>query len=125
MWPHLDSIRKLRLARRTWAQVAEAIDQAGGPKVAASTCLNFYKRAVKLSRKGKLPLGFVDPFATQPAPAPPQPPTVPVPPSATSTPFEDEDPLLRIEEPPKEESINERKLRLFREQREKEQREKR
>jgi len=74
LWPHLDSIRKLRLARRTWAQVAEAIHQAGGPKVAATTCYNFYKRAVNLSRKGKLPLGFVDPFQGQvvaPEPAEP------------------------------------------------------
>lgn len=73
LWPHLDSIRKLRLARRTWVQVAEAIHQAGGPKLAATTCYNFYKRAVNLSRKGKLPLGFVDPFAAPAQPASPAP----------------------------------------------------
>jgi hypothetical protein len=82
LWPHLETIRKMRLRRHTWAQVAEAVHQAGGPKLAATTCYNFYKRAVNLSRKGKLPLGFVDPSAGAPEPAPTQPASAPTAPTA-------------------------------------------
>jgi hypothetical protein len=74
LWPHLQLIRTMRLGRHTWAAIAEAIHQAGGPKVAVNTVYQFYKRVADRARKGKgLPLGFEDPFAGTPAPAPAQP----------------------------------------------------
>jgi hypothetical protein len=93
LWAHLELIRKMRLGRRPWREIAEAIEKAGGPKVAFNTVHNFYKRVANRAKSGKgLPLGFEDPFSgtplspraapSQPAGAKPSPETTPTQPES-------------------------------------------
>ncbi|HEY0790252.1 MAG TPA: hypothetical protein VGD78_04230 [Chthoniobacterales bacterium] len=71
LWDHLELIRTMRMGRHTWAEIAEGIKDAGGPKVGLTTVYNFYKRAVDRARKGKpRPFGFEDPFANLASPGP-------------------------------------------------------
>ena len=53
LWPHLDRIRKLRLARKSWLEVAAEL-QTLGVQVSPQAIGRFFDRA----RKAKLPVGF-------------------------------------------------------------------
>jgi hypothetical protein len=59
--PHLDEIRALRMARRTWREIASHLKATHGIKIAPSNVYRFFKRAVQ---RKKLPLGFEDEPAT-------------------------------------------------------------
>lgn len=124
LWPHLEEIRSLRRARKTWLEIAEHLQQRHGLKITLRAVRNFFVRATNPNRR--IPAGLeehVHAPPRHPAPVPPPSNALPVPPAAAPNPLEEQDPLLRIEEPPKVEGINERKRRLLREQREREQRE--
>jgi hypothetical protein len=87
LWPHLQLIRTMRLGRHTWAEIAEAIHKAGGPKAAVNTVYQFYKRVAERAKKGKgLPLGFEDPFAGTNAPPAPARPSAGTPPEPAPSP---------------------------------------
>jgi hypothetical protein len=60
--PHLDEIRAMRRARRTWREIATHLRAAHGIKIAPSNVYRFFKRAVQ---GRKLPLGFEDPPTTE------------------------------------------------------------
>ena len=124
--PHLDAIRAMRRAHKTWQEIAQHLNEAHGLKTSFTTVYNFFKRVTERAKKGKgpLPLGYED-DAVRPQPA--APPPVPSGPPRASEAYAsiEDDPELRPIEPPKEETINERKRRLYREQQEREQREKR
>ena len=84
--PHLETIRAMRRARKTWQQIAEHLQQAHGVKTSFTTVYNFFKRVTERARKGKslLPLGYEEapPAAVPAGPAqpvgapPPRQPTV-------------------------------------------------
>ncbi len=59
--PHLDEIRAMRRARRTWREIAAHLRATHGIKIAPSNVYRFFKRAVQ---RKKLPLGFEDEPAT-------------------------------------------------------------
>jgi hypothetical protein len=131
LWAHLELIRKMRLGRRPWREIAEAIEKAGGPKVAFNTVHNFYKRVANRAKSGKgLPLGFEDPFSGAPlappaAPAPLAASAAPPPPVSHPSPLPGEDVFIEPEDtPPVDLTPNKtRKLRELKAQREREQRE--
>lgn len=121
LWDHWPLIRSLRKARKTWAEVAAAVEEASGKKltVAPSTVCNFYRRIEERKRRGKrpFPIGYEEPAPAAPSvPAQrsagvrPQ-PKPPVPPGA------DDDML----EPVVEETVSERKARELREKRQRDQ----
>ena len=53
LWPHLERIRKLRLARKSWLEVAAELETLG-VRVSPQAIGRFFDRA----RKAKLPAGF-------------------------------------------------------------------
>ena len=55
LWPHLDEIRKMRLARRSWPEIADKLRESG-VRIDRSSVQKFFKRA----QKSKVPLGFSD-----------------------------------------------------------------
>ena len=59
--PHLDEIRAMRRARRTWREIADHLRATHGIKIAPSNVYRFFKRA---AQRKKLPLGFEDEPAT-------------------------------------------------------------
>ena len=59
--PHLDEIRAMRRARRTWREIAAHLRATHGIKIAPSNVYRFFKRAVQ---RRKLPLGFEEQPAT-------------------------------------------------------------
>ena len=59
--PHLDEIRAMRRARRTWREIAAHLKATHGIKIAPSNVYRFFKRAVQ---QKKLPLGFEEQPAT-------------------------------------------------------------
>jgi len=65
LWDHWPRIRDMRRARKTWAEIASAIEQASGKKlkVAPSTVCNFYRRIENRKRRGKrpFPIGYEEP----------------------------------------------------------------
>ncbi len=85
--PHLETIRALRLKRRTWRQVAEVLKTEHGLEIDPAAIYKFFKRRVRPS--ARQPLGF--PTA---APAAGNLPTVqPTPESPAADPsFEPSDP---------------------------------
>jgi hypothetical protein len=60
--PHLDEIRAMRRARRTWREITAHLRATHGIKIAPSNVYRFFKRAVQ---RKKLPLGFEDEPATE------------------------------------------------------------
>jgi hypothetical protein len=54
LWPHLPLIRKLRLARKTWPEVAEELDKLG-VSINRSTVRRFFER---FQKRKELPSGF-------------------------------------------------------------------
>src|SRR5690242_15104317 len=110
LWEHYETIQKMRLARKSWPTIALHL-QVHGVSISHTAVYNFFKRATRILREGKLPLGFKDPrsSATQPVP------DASVQPAAEVT-FPQDDPLLRPEESQQAAplSINERKrLRIL------------
>lgn len=78
--PHLETIRALRLKRRTWQQVAETLKAEHGLEINRTAVYKFFKRRVRPS--ARQPLGFPAPTATSgshPASA------VAIPPTATTS----------------------------------------
>jgi hypothetical protein len=75
LWQHWELIRSMRRARKTWKQVAEALEQVHGLKTSHKTIHNFVKRALRIRKEGRLPFGWEDPEPepSQPAPAPAKP----------------------------------------------------
>jgi len=59
--PHIDEIRAMRRARRTWREIAAHLRATHGIRIAPSNVYRFFKRAV---HRRKLPLGFEDEPAT-------------------------------------------------------------
>ena len=59
--PHLDEIRTMRRARRTWREIAGHLRAAHGIKIAPSNVYRFFKRSVQ---RRKLPLGFEEESTT-------------------------------------------------------------
>src|ERR1700758_640093 len=55
--PHLDEIRAMRRARRTWREIAADLRSMHGIKIAPSNVYRFFKRT---GQRKKLPLGFED-----------------------------------------------------------------
>jgi hypothetical protein len=53
LWPHIDMIRKLRLARRTWASIADEL-QKMGVSTSPQAIGQFFRRA----KSGKRPCGW-------------------------------------------------------------------
>jgi hypothetical protein len=53
LWAHLDTIRAMRRARRTWAEIALVLERDHGIKTSLGTVRNFFKRA-----SANVPLGF-------------------------------------------------------------------
>jgi hypothetical protein len=56
LWAHLETIRKLRWKRRTWAAIALHLKESYGVETTASTVFKFFKRAAI----GRVPIGFTD-----------------------------------------------------------------
>jgi hypothetical protein len=61
LWDHYETIQKMRLARKSWPAISLHLDQAHGVKADHTTIYNFFKRATRILREGRLPLGFKDP----------------------------------------------------------------
>ncbi len=76
--PHLETIRALRLKRRTWRQVAAALKTEHGLEIDPAAVYKFFKRRVRPSTRQ--PLGFPSPTA---APSGHAAPAVAPPPAAT------------------------------------------
>ncbi len=76
--PHLETIRALRLKRRTWQQVAETLKAEHGLEINRTAVYKFFKRRVRPS--ARQPLGFPTLAATSSHPAP----AAAIPPSATT-----------------------------------------
>jgi hypothetical protein len=65
LWKHLETIRSLRLARKTWREVAEALARDHQIKMPASSICRFFVRA----KKARLPAGMKpEPVRPQPQP---------------------------------------------------------
>ena len=56
LWRHLETIRKLRRKRRTWAAIALHLKESHGVETTAATVFKFFKRAAI----GRVPIGFTD-----------------------------------------------------------------
>jgi hypothetical protein len=67
--PHLETIRSLRRAHKTWQEIARILREEHGVKTSASTVHNFFKRVTERARKGKdaLPLGYEEAAPPQPS----------------------------------------------------------
>lgn len=88
--PHLETIRALRLKRRTWRQVAEALKTGHGLEIDPAAIYKFFKRRVRPS--ARQPLGFPSASATGGSRAASSPPA-PIPDdAATDLSFEPIDP---------------------------------
>ncbi len=88
--PHLETIRALRLKRRTWRQVAETLKTECGLEIDPAAIYKFFKRRVRPS--ARQPLGFPTVSATGGSRAALSPP-VPIPDdAATDLSFEPIDP---------------------------------
>ena len=57
LWPHLEEIRALRRARKSWREISETMAKEHGIKQTLQGVRLFFKRAT--ARK-ELPLGFVN-----------------------------------------------------------------
>jgi hypothetical protein len=82
LWDHVEAIRTLRRARKTWKEIGEHLEREHGLKLAHRTIRNFYVRYTRRLRSKTLPAGYEpDNEAAAPAPArpaagaPPPPPT--------------------------------------------------
>ena len=71
LWPHLDLIRKLRLSRRSWPEIAAELSTVG-IRMNPWAIRRFFKRA----QGRKLPLGFGPVSTRAPVPTPPAQPAV-------------------------------------------------
>jgi hypothetical protein len=98
LWKHLDAIRQMRVARKTWAQIAEHIGKAEGRAISFTTVHNFFRRAAERQKKGKglFPLGYSDPFTNEPQN--PSPPASPDDPEPTASPKTTKEKLLQRKE---------------------------
>jgi hypothetical protein len=56
LWAHLETIRKLRRKRQTWAAIALHLKESHGVETTAETVFKFFKRAAI----GRVPIGFTD-----------------------------------------------------------------
>jgi hypothetical protein len=56
LWRHLETIRKLRRKRQTWAAIALHLKESHGVETTAETVFKFFKRAAI----GRVPIGFTD-----------------------------------------------------------------
>jgi hypothetical protein len=56
LWAHLETIRKLRRKRQTWAAIALHLKESHGLETTAATVFKFFKRAAI----GRVPIGFTD-----------------------------------------------------------------
>jgi hypothetical protein len=56
LWAHLETIRKLRRKRQTWAAIALHLKESHGVETTAATVFKFFKRAAI----GRVPIGFTD-----------------------------------------------------------------
>jgi hypothetical protein len=56
LWRHLETIRKLRRKRQTWAAIALHLKESHGVETTAETVFKFFKRATI----GRVPIGFTD-----------------------------------------------------------------
>ena len=56
LWAHLETIRKLRRKRQTWAAIALQLKESHGVGTTAATVFKFFKRAAI----GRVPMGFTD-----------------------------------------------------------------
>ena len=55
LWPHLETIRSMRRAHKTWAEIADHLEQTHTLKTDFTTICNFFRR---VSKRKKQPLGF-------------------------------------------------------------------
>jgi len=56
LWAHLETIRKFRRKRQTWAAIALHLKESHGVETTAATVFKFFKRAAT----GRVPIGFTD-----------------------------------------------------------------
>jgi hypothetical protein len=56
LWAHLETIRKLRRKRQTWAAIALHLKESHGVETTAATVFKVFKRAAI----GRVPIGFTD-----------------------------------------------------------------
>jgi hypothetical protein len=56
LWAHLETIRKLRRKRQTWAAISLHLKESHGVETTAATVFKFFKRAAI----GRVPIGFTD-----------------------------------------------------------------
>jgi hypothetical protein len=74
LWDHVETIRALRRARKTWKEIGLHLEQAHGLRLAHRTIRNFYVRYTRRLRQQKFPAGY-EPEALAPAlQAKPEPP---------------------------------------------------
>ena len=121
LWPHLETIREMRRARKTWAEITKHL-QTQGVTVSYRTVRNFFLRT--RSPKRRIPAGFEEALGVVPK----QPATVPAGPAQPaagvrsqpkrSAPPGADDDLL---EPAVEETVSERAAREARERRQRNQ----
>ena len=88
--PHLEIIRALRLKRRTWRQIAEALKTEHGLEIDPAAIYKFFKRQVRPS--ARQPLGFPTVGATGASRAASSPPAPILDDAATDLSFEPVDP---------------------------------
>jgi len=61
LWPHLETIRKLRRRRKTWRAITKHLEDACEIRLGVWTVRNFFKRATS----GRVSLGFSNAEATR------------------------------------------------------------
>ena len=68
LWEYLETIRRLRRKRQTWAAIALHLKESHGLATTSATVFKFFKRTVT----GRIPIGFADvgksPVAPNPSP---------------------------------------------------------
>jgi hypothetical protein len=67
LWAHLETIRKLRRKRQTWAGIALHLKESHGVETTAATVSKFFKRAAI----GRVPIGFTDATISSDVPSKP------------------------------------------------------
>jgi hypothetical protein len=92
LWTHLETIRKLRRKRQTWAAIALHLKESHGVETTAATVFKFFKRAAI----GRVPIGFTDATISTVVPSKPDASTSDLSPIAhlQRNPEANEDPLL-------------------------------
>jgi hypothetical protein len=58
LWAHVETIKRMRLARKSWVAIARHLETDHGIKVSPPTLYNFMRRYARRARAGTIPLGF-------------------------------------------------------------------